>query len=177
MNLLRFALRTCPYCRDGEFCSPAFAAGSRKSAVQFYRFNPFAAGVVCDGTIRIGDTLEAHAIRNFLGEHKLAVSSTKSMTGPSAGRRRRPRSGRFRARSARPDSPPTINLEKPGPRHRQHGLSSPTTRGRRRSNTRCRIRSVSAGLMAALLFKKMERVGGYFSLDFHNHPLYFCVLS
>jgi 3-oxoacyl-[acyl-carrier-protein] synthase II len=29
----------------------------------------------------IGDTLEAHAIRNFFGEHKLAVSSTKSMTG------------------------------------------------------------------------------------------------
>ena len=29
----------------------------------------------------IGDTLEAHAIRNFFGEHKIAVSSTKSMTG------------------------------------------------------------------------------------------------
>jgi 3-oxoacyl-[acyl-carrier-protein] synthase II len=29
----------------------------------------------------IGDTLEAHAIRNFFGEHKLPVSSTKSMTG------------------------------------------------------------------------------------------------
>ena len=29
----------------------------------------------------IGDTLEAHAIRNFFGDHKLAVSSTKSMTG------------------------------------------------------------------------------------------------
>ena len=29
----------------------------------------------------IGDRLEAHAIRNFFGEHKLPVSSTKSMTG------------------------------------------------------------------------------------------------
>lgn len=29
----------------------------------------------------IGDTLEAHAIRNFFGERKIAVSSTKSMTG------------------------------------------------------------------------------------------------
>jgi 3-oxoacyl-[acyl-carrier-protein] synthase II len=29
----------------------------------------------------IGDTLEAHAIRNFFGEHKVPVSSTKSMTG------------------------------------------------------------------------------------------------
>jgi 3-oxoacyl-[acyl-carrier-protein] synthase II len=29
----------------------------------------------------IGDTLEAHAIRNFFGQHKIAVSSTKSMTG------------------------------------------------------------------------------------------------
>ena len=29
----------------------------------------------------IGDALEAHAIRNFFGEHKVAVSSTKSMTG------------------------------------------------------------------------------------------------
>jgi 3-oxoacyl-[acyl-carrier-protein] synthase II len=29
----------------------------------------------------IGDVLEAHAIRNFFGEHKVPVSSTKSMTG------------------------------------------------------------------------------------------------
>jgi 3-oxoacyl-[acyl-carrier-protein] synthase II len=29
----------------------------------------------------IGDTLEAHAIRNFFGERKIPVSSTKSMTG------------------------------------------------------------------------------------------------
>jgi 3-oxoacyl-[acyl-carrier-protein] synthase II len=29
----------------------------------------------------IGDTLEAHAIRNFFGPRKIAVSSTKSMTG------------------------------------------------------------------------------------------------
>ena len=29
----------------------------------------------------LGDTLEAHAIRNFFGSHKVPVSSTKSMTG------------------------------------------------------------------------------------------------
>ena len=33
----------------------------------------------------IGDTLEAHAIRNFFGDRKIAVSSTKSMAGQGSG--------------------------------------------------------------------------------------------
>jgi 3-oxoacyl-[acyl-carrier-protein] synthase II len=63
----------------------------------------------------IGDTLEAHAIRNFFGEHKLAVSSTKSMTGHLLGG-----AGGLEAAItvlALRDQilPPTINLENPDP--------------------------------------------------------------
>lgn len=63
----------------------------------------------------IGDTLEAHAIRNFFGEHKVAVSSTKSMTGHLLGG-----AGGLEAAItvlALRDQilPPTINLEQPDP--------------------------------------------------------------
>jgi 3-oxoacyl-[acyl-carrier-protein] synthase II len=63
----------------------------------------------------IGDTLEAHAIRNFFGEHKPAVSSTKSMTGHLLGG-----AGGLEAAItvlALRDQilPPTINLENPDP--------------------------------------------------------------
>jgi len=63
----------------------------------------------------IGDTLEAHAIRNFFGEHKLAVSSTKSMTGHLLGG-----AGGLEAAItvlALRDQilPPTINLDNPDP--------------------------------------------------------------
>lgn len=63
----------------------------------------------------IGDTLEAHAIRNFFGEHKIAVSSTKSMTGHLLGG-----AGGLEAAItvlALRDQilPPTINLENPDP--------------------------------------------------------------
>ena len=63
----------------------------------------------------IGDTLEAHAIRNFFGEHKVAVSSTKSMTGHLLGG-----AGGLEAAItvlALRDQilPPTINLENPDP--------------------------------------------------------------
>lgn len=63
----------------------------------------------------IGDTLEAHAIRNFFGEHTLAVSSTKSMTGHLLGG-----AGGLEAAItvlALHDQilPPTINLENPDP--------------------------------------------------------------
>jgi 3-oxoacyl-[acyl-carrier-protein] synthase II len=63
----------------------------------------------------IGDTLEAHAIRNFFGEQKVAVSSTKSMTGHLLGG-----AGGLEAAItvlALRDQilPPTINLENPDP--------------------------------------------------------------
>jgi 3-oxoacyl-[acyl-carrier-protein] synthase II len=63
----------------------------------------------------IGDTLEAHAIRNFFGEHKVPVSSTKSMTGHLLGG-----AGGLEAAItvlALRDQilPPTINLENPDP--------------------------------------------------------------
>lgn len=63
----------------------------------------------------IGDTLEAHAIRNFFGDHKVPVSSTKSMTGHLLGG-----AGGIEAAItvlALRDQilPPTINLENPDP--------------------------------------------------------------
>jgi len=63
----------------------------------------------------IGDTLEAHAIRNFFGEYKVPVSSTKSMTGHLLGG-----AGGLEAAItvlALRDQilPPTINLENPEP--------------------------------------------------------------
>ena len=63
----------------------------------------------------IGDTLEAHAIRNFFGDQKVAVSSTKSMTGHLLGG-----AGGLEAAItvlALRDQilPPTINLENPDP--------------------------------------------------------------
>src|SRR5438046_9133071 len=63
----------------------------------------------------IGDTLEAHAIRNFFREHTVPVSSTKSMTGHLLGG-----AGGLEAAItvlALRDHilPPTINLENPDP--------------------------------------------------------------
>ena len=63
----------------------------------------------------IGDTLEAHAIRNFFGERKIPVSSTKSMTGHLLGG-----AGGLEAAItvlALRDQilPPTINLENQDP--------------------------------------------------------------
>ena len=63
----------------------------------------------------IGDTLEAHAIRNFFGDHKMPISSTKSMTGHLLGG-----AGGLEAAItvlALRDQvlPPTINLENPDP--------------------------------------------------------------
>ena len=53
----------------------------------------------------LGDELEAIAIKRAFGDHayKMLVSSTKSMTGPPAGRRRRTGSRHHRAGAARPD--------------------------------------------------------------------------
>ena len=63
----------------------------------------------------IGDTLEAHAIRNFFGNHKLAVSSTKSMTGHLLGGAGGLEAGITVLALREQMLPPTINLENPDP--------------------------------------------------------------
>ncbi|HTT19840.1 MAG TPA: beta-ketoacyl-ACP synthase II [Candidatus Sulfotelmatobacter sp.] len=63
----------------------------------------------------IGDTLEAHAIRNFFGDHKLAVSSTKSMTGHLLGGAGGLEAGITILALRDQMLPPTINLENPDP--------------------------------------------------------------
>jgi 3-oxoacyl-[acyl-carrier-protein] synthase II len=63
----------------------------------------------------IGDTLEAHAIRNFFGEHKLAVSSTKSMTGHLLGGAGGLEAGITVLTLRDQILPPTINLDNPDP--------------------------------------------------------------
>jgi 3-oxoacyl-[acyl-carrier-protein] synthase II len=65
--------------------APEHEGGFRvmKNALRDAKVEPQQIGYVnAHGTSTpIGDTLEAHAIRHFFGEHKVAVSSTKSMTG------------------------------------------------------------------------------------------------
>ena len=63
----------------------------------------------------IGDTLEAHAIRNFFGEHKVAVSSTKSMTGHLLGGAGGLEAGVTVLALRDQTLPPTINLENQEP--------------------------------------------------------------
>jgi 3-oxoacyl-[acyl-carrier-protein] synthase II len=63
----------------------------------------------------IGDTLEAHAIRNFFGEHKIAVSSTKSMTGHLLGGAGGLEAGITVLALRDQILPPTMNLDNPEP--------------------------------------------------------------
>ena len=63
----------------------------------------------------IGDTLEAHAIRNFFGQNKVAVSSTKSMTGHLLGGAGGLEAGITVLALRNQMLPPTINLENPDP--------------------------------------------------------------
>jgi 3-oxoacyl-[acyl-carrier-protein] synthase II len=63
----------------------------------------------------IGDTLEAHAIRNFFGDHKVAVSSTKSMTGHLLGGAGGLEAGITILALRDQVLPPTINLENQDP--------------------------------------------------------------
>src|SRR6478735_1269989 len=63
----------------------------------------------------IGDTLEAHAIRNFFGDHKVAVSSTKSMTGHLLGGAGGLEAGVTVLALRDQVLPPTINLENQDP--------------------------------------------------------------
>jgi 3-oxoacyl-[acyl-carrier-protein] synthase II len=63
----------------------------------------------------IGDTLEAHAIRNFFGDRKIAVSSTKSMTGHLLGGAGGLEAGITVLALRDQILPPTINLQNPDP--------------------------------------------------------------
>jgi 3-oxoacyl-[acyl-carrier-protein] synthase II len=63
----------------------------------------------------IGDALEAHAIRNFFGERRIAVSSTKSMTGHLLGGAGGLEAGITVLALRDQILPPTINLENPDP--------------------------------------------------------------
>ena len=63
----------------------------------------------------IGDTLEAHAIRNFFGDHKMPVSSTKSMTGHLLGGAGGLEAGITVLALRDQLLPPTINLENQDP--------------------------------------------------------------
>jgi 3-oxoacyl-[acyl-carrier-protein] synthase II len=63
----------------------------------------------------LGDTLEAHAIRNFFGDHKIAVSSTKSMTGHLLGGAGGLEAGITVLALRDQILPPTVNLENPDP--------------------------------------------------------------
>ena len=63
----------------------------------------------------IGDTLEAHAIRNFFGERKVPVSSTKSMTGHLLGGAGGLEAGITVLALRDQILPPTINLDHQDP--------------------------------------------------------------
>jgi 3-oxoacyl-[acyl-carrier-protein] synthase II len=63
----------------------------------------------------IGDTLEAHAIRNFFGDRKIPVSSTKSMTGHLLGGAGGLEAGITVFALRHQILPPTMNLENQDP--------------------------------------------------------------
>jgi len=99
--------------------APEHEGGFRvmRNAVRDAKVTPEAVGYVnAHGTSTpIGDTLEAHAIRNFFGNHKVAVSSTKSMTGHLLGGAGGLEAGVTVLALRDQMLPPTINLENPDP--------------------------------------------------------------
>jgi 3-oxoacyl-[acyl-carrier-protein] synthase II len=99
--------------------APEHEGGFRvmKNAVRDAGITPADIGYVnAHGTSTpIGDTLEAHAIRNFFGEHKLPVSSTKSMTGHLLGGAGGLEAGVTILALRDQILPPTINLENQDP--------------------------------------------------------------
>jgi len=99
--------------------APEHAGGFRvmRNAVRDAGVVPNVVGYVnAHGTSTpIGDTLEAHAIRNFFGDHKLAVSSTKSMTGHLLGGAGGLEAGITVLALRNQILPPTVNLENPDP--------------------------------------------------------------
>jgi 3-oxoacyl-[acyl-carrier-protein] synthase II len=99
--------------------APEHAGGFRvmKNAVRDAGIKPTDIGYVnAHGTSTpIGDTLEAHAIRNFFGDHKIVVSSTKSMTGHLLGGAGGLEAGITALALRDQILPPTINLENQDP--------------------------------------------------------------
>jgi 3-oxoacyl-[acyl-carrier-protein] synthase II len=99
--------------------APEHEGGFRvmRNAVRDARISPNVVNYVnAHGTSTpIGDTLEAHAIRNFFGDHKLAVSSTKSMTGHLLGGAGGLEAGITVLALRDQTLPPTINLDNPDP--------------------------------------------------------------
>jgi 3-oxoacyl-[acyl-carrier-protein] synthase II len=88
-----------------------------KNALHDAKLNPADIGYVnAHGTSTpIGDVLEAHAIRNFFGDKKVAVSSTKSMTGHLLGGAGGLEAGVSVLALRDQILPPTINLENQDP--------------------------------------------------------------
>jgi 3-oxoacyl-[acyl-carrier-protein] synthase II len=99
--------------------APEHEGGFRvmKNAVNDAKLKPTDIGYInAHGTSTpIGDTLEAHAIRNFFGNHKVAVSSTKSMTGHLLGGAGGLEAGITVLALRHQILPPTINLENQEP--------------------------------------------------------------
>jgi 3-oxoacyl-[acyl-carrier-protein] synthase II len=99
--------------------APEHEGGFRvmKNAVRDAKLQPDDIGYVnAHGTSTpIGDVLEAHAIRNFFGDRKLAVSSTKSMTGHLLGGAGGLEAGISVLALRDQILPPTINLENQDP--------------------------------------------------------------
>jgi 3-oxoacyl-[acyl-carrier-protein] synthase II len=99
--------------------APEHEGGFRvmKNALHDAQIDPTCIGYVnAHGTSTpIGDALEAHAIRNFFGEHKVPVSSTKSMTGHLLGGAGGLEAGITILALRDQILPPTINLENQDP--------------------------------------------------------------
>jgi 3-oxoacyl-[acyl-carrier-protein] synthase II len=99
--------------------APEHEGGFRvmRNAVRDAKITPDQVGYVnAHGTSTpIGDTLEAHAIRNFFGERKIPVSSTKSMTGHLLGGAGGLEAGITVLALRDQILPPTINLENQDP--------------------------------------------------------------
>jgi 3-oxoacyl-[acyl-carrier-protein] synthase II len=99
--------------------APEHEGGFRvmKNALHDAQVDPTCIGYVnAHGTSTpIGDALEAHAIRNFFGEHKVPVSSTKSMTGHLLGGAGGLEAGITILALRDQILPPTINLENQDP--------------------------------------------------------------
>jgi 3-oxoacyl-[acyl-carrier-protein] synthase II len=99
--------------------APEHEGGFRvmKNAINDAKLKPSDIGYVnAHGTSTpIGDVLEAHAIRNFFGEHKVPVSSTKSMTGHLLGGAGGLEAGISVLALRDQVLPPTVNLDNQDP--------------------------------------------------------------